>query len=182
LKINLWKKVEPALVVTLLLILLSLAPSFATQVFARFEDYEAPIFNGTIRLPQWIRHVNGDEWRDELGKLVGPPEINFAGKYYVMVHSCGTGCRYYTMDDLSTGRAVDLLKGFDAAEPSPKIREGNPYITDLITRPNSRLLIAQYHIELPGGEECRERAFVLKGRGLRPVTSTRRTCKDYSER
>ena len=159
--------------------LLSLTPSWAAQSSSGFEDYEVQVYTGAIHRPKWIRHVGGDEWRDNLGKLVDPPEVNFAGKYFVVVHSCGTGCRYYTMTDLSSGRALDLLKDFDAAEPPPKTRDGYPYITDLITRANSKLLIAQYHVELPRGEECRERAFVLHGEKITPIINTRRKCTQY---
>lgn len=145
----------------------------------RFEDYEVAIYRGTIHKPKWIRRVADDEWRDELGKLVEPPEINFAGKYFVSIHSCGTGCRYYTMTDLSSSRELDLLKDFGAAEPPPKTREGYPYVTVLVTRANSKLLVAQFHIDSPRGEECRERAFILEGEKLTPVTNTRRSCTNY---
>jgi hypothetical protein len=46
------------------------------QTSPRFEDYEVAIYRGTIHRPEWIRRVAHDEWRDELGKLVEPPEIN----------------------------------------------------------------------------------------------------------
>ena len=161
------------------LMFFSLTPSLAAQSSSRFEDYEVPVYAGSIHRPKWIRHVGGDEWRDNLGKLVDPPEVNFAGKYFVVVHGCGTGCRYYTMTDLSSGRALDLLKDFGAAEPPPKTRDGYPYVTDLITRANSKLLVAQYHVELPRGEECRERAFVLDGEKIMPINNTRRTCIQY---
>src|SRR2546423_1023795 len=102
----------------------SLGASLAAQTSSRFEDYQAPVYTGAIYQPPWIRHVGGHEWRDKLGKLVVPPEVNFAGRYFVAVHSCGTYCRYYTMTDLSSGRALDLLKGFDAGETTPKTRDG----------------------------------------------------------
>ncbi len=155
------------------------APSLAAQNLSRFEDYETSVYAGTIHRPKWIRHVSGDEWRDNIGKLVAPPEVNFAGKYFVAVHSCGTGCRYYTMTDLSSGRELKLLNDFGAAEPPPKTREGYAYVTDLITRASSKLLVAQYRIDSPRGEECRERAFVLDGDTLRPATGRRRTCTQY---
>ena len=165
--------------ITVLLIFVSLTLQVTGQTSARFEDYEVVIYRGTIHMPKWIRRVADDEWRDEVGKLVERPEINFAGKYFVSVHSCGTGCRYYTMTDLSSGRELDLLKDFGAAEPPPKTREGYPYVTDLVTRANSKLLVAQFHIDSPRGEECRERAFILDGKKITPVTDTRRSCRNY---
>jgi hypothetical protein len=168
-----------AVTIAFALMFFSLTPSLAAQSSSRFEDYEVPVYTGAIHRPKWIRHVGGDEWRDNLGKLVDPPDVNFAGKYFVVVHSCGTGCRYYTMTDLSSGRALDLLKDFGAAAPPPKTRDGYPYITDLITRANSKLFVAQYHVESPRGEECRERAFVLDGKKITPIINTRRRCTQY---
>ena len=95
------------------------------------------------------------------------------------VHSCGTFCRYYTMTDLSSGRELDLLRAFASAEPPPKTREGYTYVTDLVTRANSKLLVAQYRISAPRGKECRERTFVFAGAKIAAVTGTRRTCTQY---
>lgn len=165
--------------ITLLLTFLSLPLQVTSPTSPRFEDYEVVIYRGTIHKPKWIRRVADDEWRDDLGKLVERPEINFAGKYFVSLHSCGTGCRYYTMTDLSSGRELDLLKDFGAAEPPPKTREGYPYVTDLVTRANSKLVVAQFRIDSPRGEECRERAFILEREKITPVSSTRRSCTNY---
>jgi len=83
------------------------------------------------------------------------------------------------MTDLSSGKELDLLKDFGAAEPPPKTREGYPYVTDLLTRANSRLFVAQFRVESSRGEECRERAFILRGEKITPVTNTRRSCTKY---
>lgn len=168
-----------SITIAVVLVFYSIAGIVTGQSLPRFEDYEVAVYTGSIRLPKWIRQVDSDEWRDELGKLVDPPEVNFAGKYYVSVHSCGTGCRYYTMTDLSSAREFELLRDFGTAEPPPKTREGYPYVTDLVTRANSKLLVAQFRVESPGGVECRERAFVLEGEKITPVTNTRRTCTQY---
>ena len=156
---------------TLLLICLSLAFQVTGHRSERFEDYKVEIYTGIIHTPRWIRHVADDEWRDELGKLVDPPKINFAGKYFVSAHSCGTGCRYYTLTDLSSGRELNLLKDFGAREPRPT--------TDLVTRANSKLLVAQFRIDSPNGEQCRQRVYILQGEKIKAVTDTRRTCTDY---
>lgn len=165
--------------ITIAIVFYSIAGVVAGQSLPRFEDYEVAVYTGSIRLPKWIRHISPDEWRDELGKLVDPPQVNFAGKYYVSVHSCGTGCRYYTMTDLSSAREFELLKDFGAAEPPPKTREGYPYVTYLVTRANSKLLVAQFHVKSARGAQCRERAFVLEGEKITPVTNTRGTCTQY---
>jgi len=77
---------------TVLVIFLSVSLQVTGQTSARFEDYEVVIYRGTIHRPKWIRRIADDEWRDEVGKRGEPPEINFAGKYFVCVHSCGTRC------------------------------------------------------------------------------------------
>jgi hypothetical protein len=145
----------------------------------RFEDYPASRHPGPWVIPKGLRRAGQNEWRDEAGKLVEPPRVNFAAKYMVQVHSCGTGCRYYTLTDLSSGGSLDTLKVFAAAEPPPKTSEGYTYSTDLVSRANSNLLVAQYQVDAPGGPECRERAFVLEGEKLRPVTNTKRGCTSY---
>ena len=165
---------------TLLLTLLGLVFQTTGRIPARFESYEVAIYKGAIHRPRWIRLVADNEWRDEAGKLVEPPEINFAGKYFVALHSCGTGCRYYTMTDLSSGRELNLLKDFGAAEPPPTTREGYSYVTNLVTHANSKLLVAQFRVSAQRGEECRERAFVLEGEKITPITNTRRSCTDFS--
>src|SRR5436189_575656 len=103
----------------ILLTFFCLPPSLAAQSSPRFEDYQVPVYTGAIHRPKWIRHRGSDGWRDNLGKLVEEPGVNFAGKYFVSAHSCGTGCRYYSVTDLSSGRELDTLKDFDSAEPSP---------------------------------------------------------------
>lgn len=150
------------------------------DVLPTFTDFEAPIYRGQIYAPKGLRRVGPREWRDEFNKLVASPEVNFAGKYSITLHSCGTSCRFFTMADLSTGRGLDVLASFASAEPRPKTKEGYEYTTDLIGRPGSRLLVAQYHIAVtPENEECRERMFVLENEKLRPITSTRKGCGKY---
>ena len=166
-------------IVAVLFVFFSLTPTFSAQSLSRFEDYQVAAYAGTIHQPNWIRHTAAGEWRDNTGKIVETPEVNFAGKLFVVLHSCGTGCRYYTMTDLSSGRELNLLNPFGAAEPPSKTRDGYPYLADLITRANSKMLVAQYHVELRGAEECRERTFVFDGDKLTPITGTRRTCSQY---
>ena len=152
-----------------------LPQSMAAQSSLRFEDYNVKLYTGRIRRPKWIHRDANGEWRDELDKFVDAPIINFAGKYFVALHSCGTYCRYYTMTDLSTGREINLSKVFASRETHGL----NVYLADLITRPNSRLLVAQFRHEPQNGEECRERVFLFNGTKLTPITGTRRTCTRY---
>jgi hypothetical protein len=143
----------------------------------RFEDYKISLFKGKIHTPKWIKKISDGEWRDDLGKLVESPEVNFAGKYYVAAHSCGTGCRYYTMTDLSSGRELELLDNFASTEPLPKTSDGRQYLTILYYRYNSRLLIAQYLVDFDSEKEkCRERAFLFEGGKLKPITKIKYKC------
>ena len=167
---------RPSLTLVLLLFCWLLPPT--QQTIVRFEDYQVAVYRGTIHRPKWLRRVD-DVWRDDLNKMVEPPEVNFAGKYFVAVHSCGTECRYYTMTDLSSARELNLLESFATAEPQPQTREGYPYLTQLVTRPDSKLLVAQYYIKAPEGQICRERSFVFAAGKITPVTGTRPTCTQF---
>jgi hypothetical protein len=140
-----------------------------------FADYPANRHPGPWILPKGIRRVGPDEWRNEFGKLVGPPEMNFAGRFHISLNSCGTSCRYFTLTDLSSGKDLDLLAPFDSAEPFPRTKDGRTYVTVLISRPDSNLLIAQYLID-PEESECRERYFLFENDKLRPITGTQRKC------
>lgn len=152
----------------------------ATQVqdapAPKFEDYPAQRHSGPWTVPKGFRRISANEWRNEFGKLVAPPTMNFAGRYHLSINSCGTGCRYYMLTDLPTGKDLSILAPFASAEPPPKTRDGHNYSTDLIARPDSAMLIAQYNVELPSGVECRERVFVLEGERLRAITNTKVGC------
>lgn len=117
-----------------------------------------------------------------MDKLVAPPGVNFAGKYYIGLHSCGAGCRYYTLSDLTDGSDSNALDMFSNANGRhQKISDGREYISSLISRSDSKMLIAQYHIEqtATSPEECRERFFVLRhdGKNIKPITETIRFCE-----
>ena len=156
----------------------------AQTVRTRFEDYRTKVYRGVKHSPKWIHRAENDCPRDELGKCISDePRINFAGKYFVSVHSCGTGCRYFRLTDLSTGRELRSLRIFDSTEPLPKTADGFPYVVELITKPFSRLLVAQYHIDLGAGvnnssrTNCRERSFLLDQAVIKPLTKIRPSCR-----
>jgi hypothetical protein len=70
---------KPTVAIAVLLLLFTLPAPLTAQSSPRFEDYEVAVYTGAIHRPKWIRHVGSDEWRDNIGKLVEPPEVNFAG-------------------------------------------------------------------------------------------------------
>lgn len=144
-----------------------------------FEDYKVPVYTGKIRRPKWIRYNKRERWRDDLGKLVPSPEVNFSGKFFVTVHSCGTGCRYYTLTELTTGKDLDVLRGFGSDEEPPTTRDGYEYRENLFFVPNSKLLIVQYGVEKQDRTECRERSFLFENSKLRPITPTIYSCRVF---
>jgi hypothetical protein len=173
-------QIRAVVIIAIQFMLLGLTPSSAAQSSLRFNKYKVPVYTGRIHPPKGIRHVIGNEWLDDLGKPLDPPAVNFAGKYSISF-DCGGGtqCHYFTITDLSSGRTLNLLKDFQFAEPLPKTDDRHLHLIQFTTRPESKLLILQYYVELGEGDECRERAFVLNGERLRPITATRRGCRHY---
>jgi len=108
-----------------------------------FQNYRVQVLKGKIVRPKWIRRSPTGEWRNEFGKLVDPPKVNFAGRFYIATHSCGTGCRYYSLTDLQTGRDLQALDAFAAGEEPPRTKDGRSYMSVLYHRPFSNLLIVQ---------------------------------------
>lgn len=153
------------------------------SILPKFSDYPAEVYSGKLKLPTYYKKM-GDVWRDDMGKMVSSPMINFAGKYHIGIHSCGVGCRYYTLSNLVNGSDSDALDMFsnDADRPQ-KTSDGRFYITDLIGRAGSVMLVAQYHIEQSGAlkEECRERIFYLTddGRKIKSITKTINRCEKF---
>jgi len=172
-------QIRLAVIITIEFMLFSLTPSLAAQSSRRFNKYKVPVYTGRIHPPKGIRHVIGNEWRDDLGNYVSAPYVNFAGKYHMSFDCGGPQCRYFTITDLSSGRTLNLLKGFQFTQPLPTGDDGHLHLIQFVTQPDSKLLILQYYVEVGERDECRERAFVLKGKKLRPISATRRGCRDY---
>lgn len=105
--------------------------------------------------------------------------VNFAGEYYLVAHSCGTGCRYYTLSNLRTGGEVDEVSMFDAGEPAPHTRDGHTYVPILFFKPDSKLLIAQYALDVDKPTQtnrCRQRYFVFKNGTFKAISKTFPSC------
>lgn len=115
-------------------------------------------------------------------KQLRPPagaqmSVNYGGRYNIQVHSCGTGCRYYSMRDLADGRDLLWLDRFAATDQRPKTKEGFPYLTILHSRPDSSLLVAQFEVSMPSGEtECWEQHFVPATYALRATGPVVKRC------
>lgn len=121
-----------------------------------------------------------------MGKLMALPNINFSGKYYIGSHSCGADCRYYSLSDLSDGSDSNALDTFsDDGGNTSENRRRRIYVTTLVSRPNGRMLIVQYHITQsdPSKEKCRERFFSLSDdeRKVLPMKKPLNLAKDLAE-
>lgn len=147
----------------------------------KFTDYPAEIYTGKWMLPSFIKQ-DGDIWRDNMGKMVPPPSINTAGKFYIAAHSCGTSCRYYTLTDLSNGRHSQALSLFSSQRARSKNSKIG-YITtvELITHTESFLVLARSYSETTNRQssQCLARYFVLSddGKLIKPITKSLK-CSD----
>src|SRR5450432_797375 len=65
----------------------------------QFEEFPTNVYRGRFHIPKGLSKVDG-EWLDYGGKPAAPPEVTFAGEYYLTAHSCGTDCRYYQLSNL----------------------------------------------------------------------------------
>ncbi|WP_322105193.1 hypothetical protein [Paraburkholderia sp. J41] len=144
-----------------------------------FLKYSVDVFKGELKIPDYYKKT-ADGWRDDEGKLVDIPHVNFSGKYFIGRHSCGTECVYYTLSDLTTGKDYDYLDMFSSGGDTPTLtRDGRRYLTELLSKANSRLLVAKYHISASTnrGEECRQKEFLLNSTGrISPLSTTTTQC------
>jgi hypothetical protein len=151
----------------------------------QFEQFPVQVFKGRIQTPKGVHKESTGEWRDENGKMINDLAVNFAGEYWLIAHSCGTGCRGYSLLNLRTGADVHAIRMFDSGEPRPVTSDGHPYLTVLYTRRDSRLLIAEYHLDFgdPNRQEtCRQRYYLLEGHHLRPLSKTFPFCTEEVQR
>lgn len=159
------------------------ASTYAQSIYPKFSDYRVSVLKGKKMLPTWLTKKEKDCWRDRLGKCTTYPEINFAGRYLLAGHSCGTYCRYFSLTNFASGRELNALDRF-TTDDNRKYLNGREYIVNIHIRPNRRLLIAQYQLQDQSGllygetlKDCREQSFVLKGTRLRPVTKIVQGCR-----
>ena len=159
-------------------------PAWSQTRQFQFEQFPAKVYQGPIKIPVGLHKDEEGAWRDEDGRTVAPPEVGFAGEYYLPVQSCGTGCRYHLLMNLRTGAGISEIAMFDSGDPLPKTRDGHPYLTVLYYRPDSRLLIAEYRLDFEISdktETCRQRYYVLENGKLRPISKTFPFCTEEHE-
>jgi len=144
-----------------------------------FEQFSTHVYRGSVKTPKGLHRDSDGAWWDELNKLVSEPQVNFAGEYYLSGHSCGTCCRYYTLNNLHTGREVNAIRMFDAGDTPPRTKDGHTYVPILFFKPESRLLIVQYELDLCTPVEknqCRQRYFVFEDGQFRAISKTIQSC------
>ena len=134
---------------------------------AKFDKYKVKeTYKGEIKIPNSYKKDEEGKYRDSAGKYVGNQQdfyINFAGKYMIVTHSCGTSCYYRTVEDLSAGKSVkvDGMSKFD--NNLANFAVGNNFLagyTLLTTREDSTLMLVQY---LENDTDiCKQEYFVLK--------------------
>lgn len=150
----------------------------------QFEQFPVKVYKGHIHIPKWLHKEKDGEWTYFTEKPAFPPHVSFAGEYDLDAVSCGTGCRFYELTNLRTGVEIPAIAMFDGAEPLPKTKDGHPFLTVLFYKPDSRLLIAEYHLDFEDPnrpETCRQRYFVLENGKLRSISKTFMFCTEGDE-
>jgi len=159
-------------------------PAQTHQRQFQFEQFQAKVYQGPIKIPTGFHKDDKGEWHDENDKWVPAPEVGFAGEYYLPILSCGTGCRYHQLINLRTGKYIPEVTEFDAPEQRPVTKDGHPYLTMLYYKPDSRLLIAEYHLDFDNpnkAETCRQQYFLMTGDKLKPISKTFSFCTEDHE-
>lgn len=109
-----------------------------------FSQHPSQSFEGKYTIPPTYQlQSNGWEYRDENNLSIGEIKANFAGKFCIILHPCGSGCRFYSLLDLESGREnYEILSDFNT---TPDERE-KPSIDALISRKESNLLIVRFFL------------------------------------
>jgi hypothetical protein len=149
-----------------------------------FERFPSKVYEGPVKTPKGLHEDSDGTWRDELDKWVSEPTVNFAGEYYLTAHSCGTCCRYYSLNSLRTGRVFTSVSMFDAGDTPPRTKDGHTYVPILFFKPNSRLLIVQYDLDpcsRAESNQCRQRYFVFEHGHFEAISKTYASCTHEDE-
>lgn len=150
-----------------------------------FDQFPVEVYRGHLKVPKEFHRDSDGHWQAESGKPASRPRVNFAGEYYLAAHSCGTCCRYYTLNNLHTGDEVSEISMFDAADFSPHVtKDGRTYVPILFFKPGSKLLLVQYELDLctaAAKNECRQRYFIFEDGHFRAISRTLRSCTREGE-
>ena len=145
----------------------------------QFNQFPVDVYRGHIKILREFHKDRDGLWVDESDKPASAPRVNFAGEYYLAAHSCGTCCRYYTLNNLRTGGENSQVNMFDAGDPTPTTKDGRTYVPILSFKPDSRLLIVQYELDLcttsVKHKQCRQRNFIFKDGRFEAISRTFRS-------
>ena len=141
--------------------------SLNSKLEAKFDEYKVKeVYKDEIKIPNSYKKDEEGLYRDKFGKFVSNQQdfyVNFAGKYMIVTHSCGTSCYYRTVEDLSAGKTVkvDGMSKFDNTETRPLFKDSEMGgFAKLYTREDSTLMLVQY---LENETDiCKQEYFVLK--------------------
>jgi hypothetical protein len=150
----------------------------------QFNQFPVDVYRGHIKMPREFHKDQDGLWVDESGKPATAPRVDFAGEYFLAAHSCGTCCRYYTLNNLRTGGEIGQINMFDAGDPTPTTKDGHTSVPILFFRPDSRLLMVQYQLDLCTPVEhnqCRQRYFVFEDGRIRSLSRTHSSCTREGE-
>lgn len=142
------------------------------------------VYKGQIHIPKWLHKEKDGEWLYFTGRSAFPPHLSYAGEYDLDGLTCGTWCRFYELTNLRTGVEILAIHMFDCTEERPVTKDGHPYLTVLFYKPDSRLLIAEYHLDFEDPdkkETCRQRYFVLEDGKIKPISKTFPFCTEEHE-
>lgn len=133
----------------------------ANELLEEFNKYPANVYQREYKIPKDYQCSN-KECKDINNKLVDL-SINFAGKYSIIAHSCGTGCRFYSMLNIENGE--DNLKILSQFNTMPDL-DGKEAIDDLLSKSNSRLLV----VRTISDTDCKQKKFLLDNNTLKPIS------------
>lgn len=133
-----------------------------------FNSYPTKLYQCKYKIPQNYKCKNG-ECRDLMNKLVDL-SINFAGKYSIIAHSCGTGCRFYSMLNLENAEEnFEILSQFNTT-PDTSNKDD---IDILLSQSDSKLLIVQHQYN---NGTCKQEKFIFDNEKLKPLGNVE-SCK-----
>lgn len=139
--------------------LLAPAVANAQSIPHDFDRYPVKsVHKGKVKLPDFRgRDKDFASYRTRItqGMKEGP---NFAGKIALIEIGCGTGCRFVSVGDVSTGRMY----------PSFPLGGEENYRLDLHYRPTSRLVVA-YWVDM-ADDKCMREDYEWTGKDFRQIS------------
>lgn len=153
----------------LILITLCFLALSGSDFSSEFSKYPATLYQGKHKIPKDYQCSNG-ECRDINNKIVDL-SINFAGKYSIIAHSCGTGCRFYSMLNVESGDDDFMILSKFNTTPDMNNKDS---IDDLLSKKDSNLLIAKYQYS---NNTCKQEKFIFKNNVLESLTKKLESCE-----